>query len=64
MRTLRSITTARRAARQDHLRLQHELAAFTTPDDLLELETIMAFYPDNQTAEIRSILAEQQLNAA
>jgi len=50
---------ARRAQRAQHRQLEHELAAFTTPDDRLAIETIADRYSDEETREIRAILAVQ-----
>ena len=42
-----------RAARRE---LEHELAAFSTEADRLELETIAARYSDEESREVRQIL--------
>lgn len=36
-----------------------EMAAYTTPADRLDMEAILDRYADDDTAEIRSILADQ-----
>jgi hypothetical protein len=47
---------ARRAERAAHQHLADELAAFTTPADLLEIESVIDRYSDEDTREIREIL--------
>ena len=49
----------RRIERQAHRQLTEELAAFTTADDRLELETILDRHTPAETREIRAILTRQ-----
>jgi hypothetical protein len=50
---------ARRATRENRKLLERELAGFSTRIQRLEIETIMGYYPDEQTKEMREILARQ-----
>jgi hypothetical protein len=50
---------AHRVQRAKHRQLEHELAAFTSPSDRLEIETIADRYSDDETREIRAILSVQ-----
>ncbi len=47
---------ARHEEREAHRQLQRELAAFTSPADRLEIETIADRYSDEDTLEVRQIL--------
>ena len=62
--TARNAMAARRAQRQRRDQLAHELAAFSTESDRLELDMIISRYPDEQTREIRAILDRQWALAA
>jgi hypothetical protein len=50
---------AHRAQRASHRLLEHELAAFSSPSDRLEIEAIADRYTDEETREIRAILSLQ-----
>ena len=45
-----------RAERAQHHKLEVELAAFTSPADRLEIETIADRYSDEESREVREIL--------
>ncbi len=68
-RTLPRLTTLRdelrsaRAARAARKSLEHDLAGYTTPDDLNDLGAILDRHSDEETAEIRSILAARRYAA-
>jgi hypothetical protein len=49
------------ADRERRSRLEHELAAFSTPAQRCDLEATLDRYPDGMTGEIRDILASQAL---
>ena len=49
-------------ARRQHL--ARELAAYRSEADRLELDAIVSRYPDDQTAEVREILARQAVSYA
>jgi hypothetical protein len=46
-----------RAARARHKQLVRELSAYTSIADRVEIETIVARYPEEETVEVRQILA-------
>ena len=50
---------AHRTERAQHRHLAEELAAFHSPADRLEIETIISRYSDEETREIREILTAQ-----
>ena len=50
---------ADREGRAKQRQLEHELAAYTTPNDRLEIEEIVARYDEDQTRQIRRILDRQ-----
>jgi len=50
---------ARHEEREAHRLLQKELAAFTSPADRLEIETIVDRYSDEDAHEVREILLLQ-----
>jgi hypothetical protein len=52
-----------RQARADRRALARELAAYTTDADLNDLSAILARHGHDETAQIRRILAQQQLDA-
>jgi hypothetical protein len=49
-----------RAARAARKSLERELAGYTSPRDLNDLEAILDRYDENETADIRSILAARR----
>ncbi len=53
------ITPNSYADREGRARLEHELAAFSTPAQRCDLEAILDQYPDDITCEIRDILTSQ-----
>jgi hypothetical protein len=46
-----------RAARAERISLERELASYTSPSDLNDLEAILARHTEDETADIRRILA-------
>jgi hypothetical protein len=56
MNTLKDTFAAHRAERAQHRRLEHELAAFTSESDRLEIEIIAARYSDEDSREVRQIM--------
>jgi len=50
---------ARRADRAHHRELERELAAFRTPAERLEIESIVGRYSDDDAQEVREILIRQ-----
>lgn len=50
---------AHRAQHASHRQLEHELAAFSSASDRLEIETIADRYSDEENREIRQILSRQ-----
>ena len=55
--------TAIRQARAARRTLQHELASYTTPSELNDLEAILDRHSDEETADIRRILASRRIAA-
>lgn len=53
----RAIRAVRQGERTRRRNLERDLAAYTTPADRLELQTILDRYPDIQTAELPPLLA-------
>jgi hypothetical protein len=51
-----------REARAAHAALERELAAYRSQEDLNDLHAILDRYPDQETADIRRILATQRSN--
>jgi hypothetical protein len=51
----------RRANRRRRKQLAAELATYTSHAELNDLCALLETYPDNQTHEIREILAQQQM---
>jgi hypothetical protein len=49
-----------RAARAARKSLESELAGYTSPGDLHDLDAILARYSEEETADIRSILAARR----
>ncbi len=49
-----------REARAQHKALQAELASYTSPSDLNDMDAILDRYEDADTRDIRSILATQR----
>ncbi len=56
MHTLKDTFAAHRAQRAQHRQLEHELAAFTSASDRLEIETIADRYSDADSREVRQIM--------
>ena len=52
---------ARWRARQRHLELARELAAYSTPAERWDFEAMLDRYPDDITYELRDILASQAM---
>jgi hypothetical protein len=50
----------RRAARAARASLERDLASYTSPGDLNDLDAILDRYSDEETAEIRRILAARR----
>jgi len=57
MTAIRDRQRGHRAARAAHKSLVRELAPYTSPGDLNDLDAILARYSYTETAEIRRILA-------
>jgi hypothetical protein len=49
------------ADRKGHARLRRELAAYSTPAERRDLEAMLTQYSDQETGELRAILASQDL---
>jgi hypothetical protein len=47
--------------RKDHTRLCRELSAYSTPAERCDFAALLTQYPDQETGELRSILARQEL---
>jgi hypothetical protein len=47
--------------RKNHARLRRELAAYSTPAQRRDFETLLTQYSDQETSELRAILAQQSL---
>jgi hypothetical protein len=65
MRTIRASLTAsrredRRAARAARDSLERDLASYTSPGDLNELDAILDRYSDEETADIRRVIAARR----
>jgi hypothetical protein len=60
--TVRTQLRDSRDAHAEHVALQRELAAYSSPEDLNDLHAILDRYPDQETAGIRRILATQRSN--
>ncbi len=60
MRPARSMQ-ARWRARQRHIELAREMAAYSTPAERRDFEAILDRYPDDITYELRDILASQAM---
>jgi hypothetical protein len=54
----------RRANHRRRSALQRELAAYSTPAELTDLEAIVDRYPTEQTREVRSFLVAQRLRTS
>lgn len=52
----RESVRTRRTAKQERVALERELASFSSPSDLRDLEAILARHPDNDTRAIRDVL--------
>ena len=59
--TIKDTLVERRAAHAARQQLVRELATYSSPSDMLELDTIIARYPEEETAELRDILTRQQM---
>ena len=60
--TVREQLRETRDAHAERMALQRELAAYNSPEDLNDLHAILDRYPDQETANIRRILAAQRRN--
>ena len=49
----------RRAAKRERAALQRQMASYANHADRLDLQATLDRYPDEETAELRSILAAQ-----
>jgi hypothetical protein len=56
----RAARSKRRAAQEARRTLERELASFTTPADLTEMDAIVKRYSEEETEDIRSILAARR----
>lgn len=59
IRNLTNSLAGRSAAMRDRLALEAEMAAYNTESERNDLSTLLDSYPDEQTAELRAILAHQ-----
>jgi hypothetical protein len=62
--SVRTRMRSTREARAARARLESELASYTSPRDLNDLDAILDRYSDRETADIRRILAAQRGRAA
>jgi hypothetical protein len=61
MRAIRqSLAASRREERYARRALERELATYTSPGDREDLEAMLDRYPEEQTADIRRILAARR----
>jgi hypothetical protein len=58
--SLRDRVRTTREARAARTKLAQELASYTSPQDLNDLDAILDRYSDRETADIRRILATQR----
>jgi hypothetical protein len=56
LRAIRAGYSARRALRRD--------LAFAAPREILELEAMLEYYPDEQTTDVRRVLSERRADIA
>jgi hypothetical protein len=49
-----------RQARVDRKALERDLASYTSPRDIDDLEAMLAYYNEDETAAVRSILAARR----
>lgn len=56
---VRGALQARREAKQDWNRIEHELAGYASPADRLDLGSTLDRYPDSDTDEMRRFLSAQ-----
>ena len=56
----RAARSRRRAAQAVRRTLERELASFTTPADLADMDAIVKRYSEEETEDIRSILAARR----
>jgi hypothetical protein len=59
--TLRESFTDRRTAREQHRQLARELATYSSESDRLDLDAILARHDADETREVRTILAQQDV---
>jgi hypothetical protein len=59
--TVRTQLRENREERAERARLERELASYSSPADLDDLHAILDRYSDQETADIRRILAAQQV---
>jgi hypothetical protein len=62
--SLRARLRSAREARAARTRLENELASYTSPRDLNDLDAILDRYSDRETADIRRILAAHRGRAS
>ena len=60
--TVRTQLRGSRDAHAAQATLERELASYNTPDDLNDLHAILGRYSDEETADIRRILASRRSN--
>jgi hypothetical protein len=58
--SIRDRVHSTREARAARAKLENELASYTSPQDLNDLDAILDRYSDQETADIRRILAAQR----
>jgi hypothetical protein len=58
--SIRARVHSTREARATRVKLERELASYTSPQDLNDLDAILDRYSDQETAQIRRILVAQR----
>jgi hypothetical protein len=61
LKAIRHDFRSNRDARAARRALQHELASYTTPSELNDLDAILDRYSDEETADIRRFLASRRV---
>ena len=61
LKAIRHDLRGSRDARAARRALQHELASYTTPSELNDLEAILDRYSDDETADIRRFLVARRV---
>jgi hypothetical protein len=61
---LRSNLAHRRSIRRQQLKLEQELASYSSPSDRVELDAMLTRHTANEIAAVERILNHQAINAA